>query len=235
MLAAAHEPFDARAAVVRLLLSADLGERMRQLAIVRANDRGLAEAASGLAGCTVRPEDRLPILELCAPSIAMLAPAQYTAFRVSLAQLMASDGELDRVEWMVRVVLRQAVEGRGAAPVPNGARPTVDDAALVASVLAWSGASDAAAAGRAWVDARAADPALPGDPVPAARCTLDALDAALRALSQASPGFKRRVVDACVAAVTADRRTTVEEAELLRAVCASIGVPMPPIAAVASA
>jgi hypothetical protein len=43
------------------------------------------------------------------------------------------------------------------------------------------------------------------------------------------------VVDACVAAVTADRRTTVEEAELLRAVCASIGVPMPPIAAVASA
>lgn len=231
MLAAAHEPFDARAAVVRLLLSADLGERMRQLAIVRANDRGLAEAAAGLAGCTVRPADRLPILELCAPSIAMLAPAQYAAFRISLAQLMAADGELDRVEWMVRVVLRQAVEGRGAAPVPNGPRPTVEDAALVASVLAWSGATDAAAAGRAWAEARAADPGLPADPVPAARCTLDALDAALRALSQAGPAFKRRAVDACVAAVAADRRTTVEEAELLRAICASIGVPMPPIAA----
>jgi len=231
MLAAAHEPFDARAAVVRLLLSADLGERMRQLAIVRANDRRLAEAAAALAGCTVRPADRLPILELCAPSIAMLAPAQYAAFRISLAQLMAADGELDRVEWMVRVVLRQAVEGRGAAPVPNGPRPTVDDAALVASVLAWSGASDAAAAGRAWAEARAADPGLPADPVPAARCTLDALDAALRALAQAGPGFKRRVVDACVAATASDRRTTVEEAELLRAICASIGVPMPPIAA----
>jgi len=235
MLAAAHEPFDARAAVVRLLLSADLGERMRQLAIVRANDRGLADAAAELAGCVVPPADRLPILELCAPSIAMLAPAQYAAFRVSLAQLMAADGELDRVEWMVRVVLRQAVEGRGAAPVPNGPRPTIDDAALVASVLAWSGASDAGAAGRAWVDARAADPRLPVGPVPVARCTLDALDASVRALSQASPGFKRRVVDACVAAVTADRRTTVEEAELLRAICASIGVPMPPIEAVVSA
>jgi hypothetical protein len=205
MLAAAHEPFDARAAVVRLLLSADLGERMRQLAIVRANDRGLADAAAELAGCVVPPADRLPILELCAPSIAMLAPAQYAAFRVSLAQLMAADGELDRVEWMVRVVLRQAVEGRGAAPVPNGPRPTIDDAALVASVLAWSGASDAGAAGRAWVDARAADPRLPVGPVPVARCTLDALDASVRALSQASPGFKRRVVDACVAAVTADK------------------------------
>ncbi len=235
MLAAAHEPFDARAAVVRLLLSADLGERMRQLAIVRANDRGLAEAAGALAGCTVRPADRLPILELCAPSIAMLAPAQYAAFRVSLAQLMAADGELDRVEWMVRVVLRQAVEGRGAAPVPDGPRPTIDDAALVASVLAWSGAADAAAAGRAWAEARAADPGLPPEPVPAARCTLDALDAALRALAQSGPGFKRRVVDACVAAVSADRRTTVEEAELLRAICASIGVPMPPIAGAAVA
>jgi hypothetical protein len=72
-------------------------------------------------------------------------------------------------------------------------------------------------------------------PEPVARCTLDALDASVRALSQASPGFKRRVVDACVAAVTAARRTTVVEAELLRAICASIGVPMPPIEAVVSA
>jgi hypothetical protein len=38
-------------------------------------------------------------------------------------------------------------------------------------------------------------------------------------------------VDACVACVCADGVTTVEEAELLRAVCASIGAPMPVIAA----
>jgi Zn-dependent protease with chaperone function len=232
MLAAAREPFDARAAVVRLLLSHEPGERLRQLAVVRANDRGLAEAASALAGCEVRPEDRLPILELCAPSIAMLGPAQYASFRVSLAQLMAADGQLDRVEWMVRVVLRQAVEGRGSAPVPDGPRATIVDAATVASVLAWSGASDPASARRAWTDARAADPGLPADPLPASRCTLDALEQALRALAQSGPAFKRRVVDACVAAVVADGRTTVEEAELMRAVCASIGVPMPPVAPV---
>jgi tellurite resistance protein len=45
--------------------------------------------------------------------------------------------------------------------------------------------------------------------------------------------MRRRLVDACVAAVTADGRTTVEEAELLRAVCAAIGAPMPPLAAAA--
>jgi hypothetical protein len=39
------------------------------------------------------------------------------------------------------------------------------------------------------------------------------------------------LVDACVACVAADGRTTVEEAELMRAVCDSIGVPMPPVAA----
>ena len=235
ILASAREPFGARAAVIRLLLSADRGGRMRQLAIVRANDRELADAASTLADRPVRPEHRLPILELCAPSIAMLSPAQYAAFRVSLAQLMAADGQLDRVEWMVRVVLRQAIEGRGSAAVPGGRRPTVEDAATVASVLAWSGATDEAAARRAWTDARVVDPGLPGDPLPAASCTLDALEAALRALSAAGPGFKRRVVDACVAAVAADGRTSVEEAELLRSVCASIGVPMPPVASPSSA
>jgi hypothetical protein len=133
---------------------------------------------------------------------------------------------------MVRVVLRQAVEGRGSAPVPDGPRATIVDAATVASVLAWSGASDPASARRAWTDARAADPGLPADPLPASRCTLDALEQALRALAQSGPAFKRRVVDACVAAVVADGRTTVEEAELMRAVCASIGVPMPPVAPV---
>ena len=45
--------------------------------------------------------------------------------------------------------------------------------------------------------------------------------------------MKRRLVDACVACVGADGRTTVEEAELLRAVCASVGAPMPPVLPVA--
>ena len=47
-------------------------------------------------------------------------------------------------------------------------------------------------------------------------------------------GMRRRLVDAAVACVGADGTATVEESELLRAIGASIGAPMPPMAAVAA-
>jgi hypothetical protein len=107
------------------------------------------------------------------------------------------------------------------------------DLARVVSVLAWTGAADVSAARHAWRAARTAEPALPESLDPVNVCTLDALDGALRAFAGATPGLKRRLVDACVACVAADGQTTVEEAELLRAVCASIGAPMPPVRQVA--
>jgi len=233
VLDAARNPFSARAVVCMMLLSDVPSERSRQLRTIAANDPKLAEATSSLAAsASIAPRERMPVLEVCAASLTMLSPAQYAQFRTTLAQLIAADGQVDRVEWTVRVILRHAVEGRASAPVGPG-KATMVDLALVVSVLAWSGASDEAAVHRAWRAARAAEPALPESPDPAQRCTLDALDGSLRAFAGATPGFKRRLVDACVACAAADGQTTVEEAELLRAVCASIGAPMPPVRQVA--
>ena len=230
LLEAAHSPFSARAVVCRMLLSSEPAERRRQLATVAREDRALAAEVESLARHGVlAPASRLPLLEVCAASLAELSPAQYASFRVVLAQLIAADGEVDRVEWTVRILLRHAVEGRGAAPVPGG-RATNDDLGLVVSVLAWSGAHDEAGALRAWAAARAVDPSLPPRPSAPARCTLDALDASLRAFAGTGMQMRRRLVDAAVACVGADGTTTVEEAELLRAVTASIGAPLPPMA-----
>jgi Zn-dependent protease with chaperone function len=234
VLEAAHSPFSARAVVCGMLLSGEPAERRRQLATIAREDRALAAEVESLARRgTASPATRLPLLEVCAASLAQLSPAQYAAFRVTLAQLIAADGEVDRVEWTVRILLRQAVEGRGAAPVPGG-RATADDLGLVLSVLAWSGARDEAGALRAWSAARAAEPSLGPRPCAPARCTLDALDASLRAFAGSSMEMRRRLVDAAVACVGADGTATVEESELLRAIGASVGAPMPPMAAVAA-
>lgn len=229
---AVRNPFDARAAVCLLLLSTDDAERRRQFAVLASCDAALADATRRLAGAVrVSAGQRLAVLEMAAASLALLSPAQYASFRTSLAQLVAADGQVDRLEWTVRVLLRQAVESRGAAPGRGVA--TDDDLATVVSVLAWSGAQDEPAAMRAWAAARSTFDRLGPAPVPASSCTLDALDASLRAFAGSSPAMRRRLVDACVATVTADGRTTVEEAELLRAVCAAVGAPMPPVTAAA--
>ena len=57
----------------------------------------------------------------------------------------------------------------------------------------------------------------------------DRLDAALARLEEAAPQPKRRILQAAVASITADRQVTAAEAELLRAVSASLGCPLPPL------
>jgi Zn-dependent protease with chaperone function len=232
LLHASHNPFDARAVVVGMLLADDSTARARQLARVRAMDARLAGALKTLepSFARVQPEQRLPLLECCAASLNMLSAHQYTEFAAILSQVIGADGQVDRFEWIVRIVLRRAIERRGAFDGhPHAA--TARDMALVTSVLAYSGARDQAGADHAWQAARRANPELQVQLVPAAECTLDALDESLGALDRANPRMKRAVVGGCLAAVCADQQTTAVEAELLRAISAGMGVPMPPVRA----
>jgi hypothetical protein len=58
-----------------------------------------------------------------------------------------------------------------------------------------------------------------------------ALDRALSRLDQLAPIAKEQLVEAMVATVTHDQQLTIGEAELLRAVCASVHCPLPPLVA----
>jgi hypothetical protein len=60
-------------------------------------------------------------------------------------------------------------------------------------------------------------------------CGLAELDDVLDELDEAAPSVKRTILEAAVACIAADRAVTAAEAELLRAVSASISCPMPPI------
>jgi hypothetical protein len=62
-----------------------------------------------------------------------------------------------------------------------------------------------------------------------ADCSLARLDAALKTLAEASPTLKRQILGACAACVAADGKVTPRETELLHAVAANLGVPIPPI------
>jgi hypothetical protein len=63
---------------------------------------------------------------------------------------------------------------------------------------------------------------LPRDRVSARR-----LDAALDRLEEVVPPLKARILEACAAAVQVDGHVVSGEADLVRAVAASLGVPLP--------
>jgi hypothetical protein len=139
-------------------------------------------------------------------------------------------------EWAVqRIVRRRLSRQLGGPPRPARLR-TLDEVDVdlldVLSTLAWAGTREEASAQAALEAAldvlglKRAWRVLPREKLAAKR-----LDAALDRLDGAVPSLKARVVEACVATVTADGKVLPVEAELLRAIAASLGVPMPPILA----
>ena len=64
--------------------------------------------------------------------------------------------------------------------------------------------------------------------LPAGTVSFSALRVALKRFSYATPGVKKTILDACAHCVLHDKKVTVEEAELLRAVAYALDIPLPP-------
>jgi len=231
---ALHDGAGARAVVYALLLPADSGAAHAQLTIVAAREgAALREVVEDLVP-TVRgagPEARLPLIDLALPTLQQLPAAERERFLDVVRRMARADRRLDLFEYALQQILERHLrpEARRARAARHDVRAIRDDCRLLLSALAWAG-NRGDAVPRAFAAAAARAPlgeqlelALRGE------VTLSRLDAALQRLVQVAPRFQRRLVEACAAAVASDGRVTVAEGELLRAICAVLDVPVPPL------
>jgi hypothetical protein len=180
------------------------------------------------------PHARLPLLEICCPALQQLTASQRPPYLALLERLARADGVISPAEYC----LTRLVAAHLAPPLQRqggiyALPPLLGPAAVLLSALARFGHDEPAAqhnamaAGAARLVERGASlPLLPID-----QCGPAQLDDALQRLAQASPGLKRRVLDACAWTVAADGTVQAGEAELLRVVSMMLGCPMPPFAA----
>jgi uncharacterized tellurite resistance protein B-like protein len=238
--AAARSARGARALTGALLADADPAVREVQLGQladleVRAETERLAAIVAGASR-----EDRMAILDLALPALDGLPRDGAAALVRDLAGVAAADGRTTVFEWAVqRIVHRRLAAALGE---PRGGRVTarvVEDVQVealeVLSVLAWLGARDEAGAAAALAAGAAALGVSGWRPLPKDRVRAARLDAALARLDGAAPALKRRLLEACATCTLADGRVLAAEGEIVRAVAASLGVPMPPLAAAATA
>ena len=234
---AAREPYGARAVVYALVLDRDPGPRQLQLShLEAAADRGVYEETVRLAPLVEQldPRMRLPLLELSLPALRALTPSQYRLFLHNLVATVEADEVIDLFEWSLYRILLRDLEGHFGRPRRprvrhNSVSAVRSQLALLMSVLAYVGHRNPQAAGHAFGQAWRVLSLPEARLLPHEECGLAELDAALVDLDQAAPQVKKRVLEAAVACITADRQVTAEEAELLRAVSASVSCPMPPI------
>ena len=235
---ALQQPERAQALLLGLLLDREERQRAQQLQAVRELlGSGAAEDVQVESALLdgLHPALRLPVLLLALGTVRHLGRAGQQRLVDAADALIHADGEIELFEYVTGLLLSRQIED-SIDPRARARQRLVklseagDAAADLLAVLAWYGHDSETDARRAYLSAlHAALPQL-AKPYTSPRDWRHRLDQALPALDRVDPPGKRLLIEALVAAITHDQRVSLEEAELLRAVCAYLRCPLPPVA-----
>ncbi|MEO8780108.1 MAG: M48 family metallopeptidase [Rhodanobacter sp.] len=237
---AVQQPESALAVMLALALSmeAELQPAQRRIVADAFGDdvqRMVQATVHDLA--TLSPIARLPLVSLAFPALKQLPDGRQQTLLHALDDLVKVDGRVDLNEYclarLLRIQLQEARQPR-RAPVDGLKKLPAcrDSLILVCTIVASAGCSDEASARRAWL--LAMQQAFPGEAIawsapPAAWQA--PFERALDDLDALSPVAKELVIQSLLCAIDADGQVSVEEAELLRVICASLHCPVPPMSA----
>lgn len=234
----AHEPFGATALVYCLALGEEPRVRASQLAQLEAHapaaiceeTRRLLPEAAGLA-----PAAKLALVDVAIPALRRLSPDQYAQFAELVRVLIEADRQIDLFEYTLQKLLRRRLEPQFRRVRPPAVqyyslRPVARECAVLVSALVHVGQGGAAGQQAAFrLAARALGPELAGlGLLPPADAGLAQVDAALDQLALVSLPLRRKLIEACAAAVAADGLILEAEAELVRAMADTLDCPLPP-------
>jgi hypothetical protein len=233
--ASAAAPEQARALLLALLSSDDAALREAQLQLVdklfgsSAADavRNLAPTADALPAL-----QRLPAVLQLFPALRALPESERQALSALLHDMVRADGRISVFEYSLEKLASRALSPQAASRAPHGGlgiEACAEQLGIVFAVLARHGARDADQARQAYEAGIA--PLLPRvrpgyaviqDWVPV-------FDQALDELRGLQVMAKQLVIEGLVRTIAHDEWLAAEEAELLRAICAVLECPLPPV------
>ena len=235
---ASTDPFDAAGLICAMLIDRDDARiQTKQFdAIVEHGPRGLDASTRRLVPSIHALDEtaRLPLLERTIAALRELSPAQYVQLRTVMDALVRADHRLELFEWTLQRIVVQYLDPHFGAQSTERARhlqihTVADEAATLLSLLAYIGHDKHDDVSAAFFIGAQTAKLKEATLCPRSGCSLDRMGAVLDTLRTATPRVKRDLITACAACIGADDQVTVREAELLRAICDSLGCPMPPI------
>jgi hypothetical protein len=184
----------------------------------------------------INPELRLPLLDLALPALRQMSARHYAKFRELIRILVEADAKLSFFEFALQEIITHRLEAtfkrHKKEVVYKNIETLAVDTVNILSKLAHVGHPEEAAAQAAfnsgWAKLHINTSSRDWNMLPAGTVSFSALRVALKRFSYATPGVKKTILDACAHCVLHDKKVTVEEAELLRAVAYALDIPLPP-------
>lgn len=224
-------PNTALAAICGLLISPVTDVQQRQLAMLKeAIGQHCVDLMINIAPYLkqITPLQRLPLVELAVPGIR--AHLDAPIIPDLLQNMIQADNHIDLFEYALFKVLMQGLEDRRKAPAETRKlRRCEQQVQVVLSLMAQHGVKDEEEARRAY--AAGLHVALPQAQLPYAPVqeVTSTLDEALDDLSEVESMGKEALMKALVTTLLHDGKVKLAEVELLRAVCAVLECPLPPV------
>ncbi len=237
---AAHTVPGARAIVFCLLFSREKDAAEKQKIYIQDHLQEPTRSAVGKLSRPIRElpvTARMPLVELALPALQQQKKDEYQRFKKTVEYLIAADNKVSIFEFTLSRNLIRHLEPVFGKPekIPvsyHSVKPLRSRCLPLLAILARYGneedprqAAEDFAAGLAHLGGdpdRTPMPETDGDPV---KTFAEALDV----LRRADGKVKKQLLNACVAAVLGNRKVTLQEAELLRAVADSLDCPLPPL------
>lgn len=221
----------AQAALLALLVAAGGDSRDRQAAMIRgAAGESMAAQALALAEA-LKPlgeRARLPVLDLAIPTLKELPQPGRDQLLAMVKDLIEADRRVTVFEFVLITICRRhfAAQVKGAPPVKYKTVQSVpNEMAIVVSLLIHAGRSrpdifEGAMTRLGLTGQKLRQPSELG---------FAAIEAALYDLKLLAPLAKPAVIKACLAVVMPEGEISIVQAELMRAICAALDTPLPPI------
>jgi len=220
----------ARAALFALLLGE--GElRKAQFAMIVESSGAEVAAQGARFADALKPlggRARLPVLELVIPTLKRLPGPERDRLLESIKAVIEADHKVTLGEFVLLTLCRshiQKEQKRSPAVKYRSVDAVATEAGVVLSLLAHSGKGGMAAFDKGMAALGAAGGVLRSP----SELNITAVESALNELNLLAPLKKPLFIKACVATAMADDKLTLAEGELLRAICAALDSPVPPI------
>jgi Zn-dependent protease with chaperone function len=234
---ASRHPNSAQVLLLALALDTNVEARERQRQYI--GQQIGYEAADGIGRLlsevdSLEPEQRMPALLRAIPALRQLTRDERMRLMATLNGMLQREGAVSLQNYVLRK-LAQVHLYDDLNPVARTRHVPLNavhnEIQVLFSVIAQHGHADAEAAGRAYE--MGVHHLLPRERPHYVKLPhwAQPLDRALSRLDQLAPIMKEQLVEALVKTVSHDQKLTLGEAELLRAVCATVHCPLPPLVA----
>ena len=232
---AIHEPLGAESLIFAMLLSGEIEIETGQIEQIKKlcgpeTEFAVLNIKQHLS--SIRPEWKLPIVEIAIPALKEMSEAQFERFRTTISALISADGKVSLFEYALEKIITHQLEvvysGKAEPKITHtNLNRLGDEISLLISAIAHETTRNPEEAWNAAIQTLDEKPKSGLNFVKQSECTFDAVDKALEEIGKSSGYVKKSFINAALHSIALDGRTNRNEMEWVRAMAAAIDSPLP--------